>query len=319
VHSFTIDDGDDESMIMAASMMRGTSDDNNTNTSHKNTHEASGNSSSNSPSSSSYSSSSSSSSTTMTTTTTPLSSSSSSSIISTSSTVEDSTLTKKTLNHNETLLLPEPLELLQSFINAIHNFLYDIMMRTIYKLFYGFPTWNLWIAREEISILQLPTFSLQPSGYMAAVCSHLITLVQQLEPHITELRENPSQKKNQKDEDKTEVDTNPESNELDSIFWLSKVEVGIEKLLLEKIPQIPRFTEKGARQLAVDIESLSTVLPMLSLSLSPFFSLVITFLQSSKDELVALKKKNKINPNNEKEKAILVSILNQRKITDFQL
>jgi len=105
---------------------------------------------------------------------------------------------------------------------------------------------------------------------------------------------------------------------LESIFWLSKVEVGIEKLLLEKISQIPRFTEKGARQLATDIGYLANLLPALSLSLSPFFSMVITCLQSSQSDLITLKKKNKITPGNEKEKIILQTILQQRKI-DFQV
>nr|CAB3468706.1 unnamed protein product [Digitaria exilis] len=115
----------------------------------------------------------------------------------------------------------------------------------------------IWSSVEEQGGLPLPSFSAYPQAYVTSVGEYLLTLPQQLEP----LAEGAS--------------GNEAGNDEAQFFateWIFKVAEGATALFMEQLRGIHYITDRGAQQLAADIEYLNNVLSALSMPIPPFLS-----------------------------------------------
>lgn len=106
------------------------------------------------------------------------------------------------------VLFSSSAQLFDSFISALHNLIYDVMLRPVTLLLAPWPEWtHIWSSKTATGLLSsiaLPSFTLQPSEYIITIGEHLLTVVQQLEPYV---------KKQEEDEDEDDENQNNENEE----------------------------------------------------------------------------------------------------------
>eukprot|EP00850_Spirogloea_muscicola_P014912 SM000110S18919 [mRNA] locus=s110:433576:438452:+ [translate_table: standard] len=116
--------------------------------------------------------------------------------------------------------------------------------------------WKLptWTAEEEDNAFELPSFSAYRLPYITAIGEYLLTLPQQLEPLA-------STSEGGQGEGEAE-----DGQGFFATEWMFKVAEGATALYIEQLRAIAALSERGARQLAADIEYLCNVLAALSMA-----------------------------------------------------
>ncbi|XP_078448146.1 conserved oligomeric Golgi complex component-related / COG complex component-like protein [Wolffia australiana] len=139
------------------------------------------------------------------------------------------------------------------FADTVNELVYDVLMWRVRQRLSDVSRLATWTSAEEQTAHPLPTFSAYPQAYVTSVGEYLLTLPQQLEPLA-----------------------DGEEAQVFATEWLFKVAEGATALFMEQLRGIQLLTEKGAAQLAADIEYLSNVLSALSMPIPPFLATFYT-------------------------------------------
>ncbi|KAK8934338.1 hypothetical protein KSP39_PZI014828 [Platanthera zijinensis] len=171
--------------------------------------------------------------------------------------------------------LPVTSQRVAAFADTVNELVYDVLISKVRQRLNDVSRLPIWSSVEEPSAHPLPSFSSYPQAYVTSVGEYLLTLPQQLEP----LAEG--------------IPNNEASNEEAQFFateWMFKVAEGGASLFMEQLRGIHYLTERGAQQLAADIEYLGNVLSALSMPIPPFLSTFHACVSTSRDALPALLK-----------------------------
>ncbi|KAF8658686.1 hypothetical protein HU200_059161 [Digitaria exilis] len=144
-----------------------------------------------------------------------------------------------------------------TFSDTVNELVYDVLISKVRQRLSEVARLPIWSSVEEQGGLPLPSFSAYPQAYVTSVGEYLLTLPQQLEP----LAEGAS--------------GNEAGNDEAQFFateWIFKVAEGATALFMEQLRGIHYITDRGAQQLAADIEYLNNVLSALSMPIPPFLS-----------------------------------------------
>ena len=211
-------------------------------------------------------------------------------------------------------LFPSAAALFDSFISALHNLIYDVMFVRIGARLGNLHEWPVWSSTGQgkdlrVSSIPLPSFSLQPSDYMIQVGEHLLTLVQQLEPFVKGDDDDEQDGANNASGGEgtrlsmassspfgpsTPASTSalpsahpapPSYLESDALYWLNLLCKGTFKSLLGSFAQINVLSERGAKQLATDLEYLVNVLSALGLQMPNSVIKLTLWLQTNETTL----------------------------------
>lgn len=164
-----------------------------------------------------------------------------------------------------------------SFNEAVNELVYDVLIAKVRSKFLDVAQMTVWGAEEEENAFDLPNFSAYASPYITSIGEYLLTLPQQLEPVmmggggsglITDT-----------------TDENTEETQFFATEWMFKVAEGATSLYIEQLRGIQFLSDRGARQLAADIDYLCKVLSALSMQVPPILATFQTCLSTSKDKL----------------------------------
>lgn len=144
-----------------------------------------------------------------------------------------------------------------------------------------------WSAKEEENAFELPSFSAYPLQYITSIGEYLLTLPQQLEPLAVAAAE------------VARGATPAAMDELAGLAsedvggrfvseWMSKVAEGATVLYMEQLRAIPILSDRGAQQLAADIEYLCSVLSVLYVPNTPALATFQACLVSTREQLPQL-------------------------------
>lgn len=153
-----------------------------------------------------------------------------------------------------------------------------------------------WGAKEEVNAFDLPSFSAYPLPYITSIGEYLLTLPQQLEPLAVAAAEQagaslpgPGSPGAHQVEDPSGAGALA-GEDAGGYFvreWMSRVAEGATALFVEQLRSIPALSERGAQQLAADIEYLNSVLSVLFVEPSPALSTFQACLANPKDQLAS--------------------------------
>jgi hypothetical protein len=204
----------------------------------------------------------------------------------------------------------EPWRDLEALLQEIRDLIYDYMFQVIRLKLDSFESWPIWHEQSKSSLLKLPVFSLQPSEYMTQVGEHLLTLVQQLE-----LSANKSDPEGEDaGESGSSDDTEPVALDgEDTSFWLDLISHGVCDELVNRVQTVERFTEKGGKQLACDVDYLANVLSALGLSITPLATAIAAASgASSQAQVQELLRDGTLQWSSAKEKNALKTVIEAR-------
>jgi hypothetical protein len=204
----------------------------------------------------------------------------------------------------------EPWRDLEALLQEIRDLIYDYMFQVIRLKLDSFESWPIWHEQSKSSLLKLPVFSLQPSEYMTQVGEHLLTLVQQLE-----LSANKSDPEGEDaGEGGSSDDVEPVSLDgEDTSFWLDLISHGVCDELVNRVQTVERFTEKGGKQLACDVDYLANVLSALGLSITPLATAIAAASgASSQSQVQELLRDGTLQWSSAKEKNALKTVIEAR-------
>ncbi|CAN6163128.1 unnamed protein product [Urochloa humidicola] len=171
--------------------------------------------------------------------------------------------------------LPLTSQRVAAFSDTVNELVYDVLISKVRQRLSEVARLPIWSSVEEQGGLPLPSFSAYPQAYVTSVGEYLLTLPQQLEP----LAEG--------------ISGNEAGNDEAQFFateWIFKVAEGATALFMEQLRGIHYITDRGAQQLAADIEYLSNVLSALSMPIPPFLSTFHACLSTPRDQVRGLVK-----------------------------
>ncbi|KAK3131052.1 hypothetical protein QOZ80_6BG0501400 [Eleusine coracana subsp. coracana] len=166
--------------------------------------------------------------------------------------------------------LPHTSQRVAAFSDTVNELVYDVLISKVRHRLSEVARLPIWSSVEEQGGLPLPSFSAYPQAYVTSVGEYLLTLPQQLEP----LAEG--------------ISGNEAGNDEAQFFateWIFKVAEGATALFMEQLRGIQYITDRGAQQLAADIEYLNNVLSALSMPIPPFLSTFHTCVSTPKDQV----------------------------------
>ncbi|CAN6173190.1 unnamed protein product [Urochloa humidicola] len=171
--------------------------------------------------------------------------------------------------------LPLTSQRVAAFSDTVNELVYDVLISKVRQRLSEVARLPIWSSVEEQGGLPLPSFSAYPQAYVTSVGEYLLTLPQQLEP----LAEG--------------ISGNEAGNDEAQFFateWIFKVAEGATALFMEQLRGIHYITDRGAQQLAADIEYLSNVLSALSMPIPPFLSTFHACVSTPRDQVRGLVK-----------------------------
>uniref|UniRef100_A0A0E0HVM5 AAA+ ATPase domain-containing protein n=1 Tax=Oryza nivara TaxID=4536 RepID=A0A0E0HVM5_ORYNI len=166
--------------------------------------------------------------------------------------------------------LPLTSQRVAAFSDTVNELVYDVLISKVRQRLNEVARLPIWSSVEEPGGLPLPSFSAYPQAYVTSVGEYLLTLPQQLEP----LAEG--------------ISGGEAGNEEAQFFateWIFKVAEGATALFMEQLRGIHYITDRGAQQLAADIEYLSNVLSALSMPIPPFLATFHTCISTPRDQV----------------------------------
>uniref|UniRef100_A0A0E0LEH7 Conserved oligomeric Golgi complex subunit 7 n=1 Tax=Oryza punctata TaxID=4537 RepID=A0A0E0LEH7_ORYPU len=166
--------------------------------------------------------------------------------------------------------LPLTSQRVAAFSDTVNELVYDVLISKVRQRLNEVAHLPIWSSVEEQGGLPLPSFSAYPQAYVTSVGEYLLTLPQQLEP----LAEG--------------ISGGEAGNEEAQFFateWIFKVAEGATALFMEQLRGIHYITDRGAQQLAADIEYLSNVLSALSMPIPPFLATFHTCISTPRDQV----------------------------------
>ncbi|CAN6215996.1 unnamed protein product [Urochloa humidicola] len=166
--------------------------------------------------------------------------------------------------------LPLTSQRVAAFSDTVNELVYDVLISKVRQRLSEVARLPIWSSVEEQGGLPLPSFSAYPQAYVTSVGEYLLTLPQQLEP----LAEG--------------ISGNEAGNDEAQFFateWIFKVAEGATALFMEQLRGIHYITDRGAQQLAADIEYLSNVLSALSMPIPPFLSTFHACVSTPRDQV----------------------------------
>ncbi|XP_042000505.1 conserved oligomeric Golgi complex subunit 7-like [Salvia splendens] len=166
--------------------------------------------------------------------------------------------------------LPLASQRVAAFSEAVNELVYDVLILKVRQHFSGLSHLPIWSSVEEASAYPVPSFSAYPQSYVNNVGEYLLTLPQQLEPLAEGI---------------SSSDSNAEEAQFFATEWMFKVGEGASALYIEQLRGIQKITDRGAQQLAVDIEYLSNVLSALSMPTPPVLATFHTCFSTPRDQL----------------------------------
>uniref|UniRef100_A0ACD5ZEV4 Uncharacterized protein n=1 Tax=Avena sativa TaxID=4498 RepID=A0ACD5ZEV4_AVESA len=169
--------------------------------------------------------------------------------------------------------LPVTSQRVAAFSDKVNELVYDVLISKVRQRLSEIARLPIWSSVEEQGGLPLPSFSAYPQAYVTSVGEYLLTLPQQLEP----LAEG--------------ISGNEAGNDEAQFFateWIFKVAEGATALFMEQLRGIPYITDRGAQQLAADIEYLNNVLSALSMPIPPFLSTFHACISTPRDQVPSL-------------------------------
>eukprot|EP00898_Chlorokybus_atmophyticus_P008927 jgi/Chlat1/9035/Chrsp94S08301 len=172
--------------------------------------------------------------------------------------------------------LPHAAGRVVAFQEAAHAFVYDALVHKVRGRVAAVPTMPVWREQEGDNAFDLPSFSAYPLPYITFIGEYLLTLPQQLEP----LQGNDAPGAYEATEESLHFASE----------WMFRVAEGAVGLYVDQLMKIAELSDKGAVQLATDIEYLSNVLAALSVSTPPSLASFRAAAAASKEELASLAK-----------------------------
>ncbi|KAG2613604.1 conserved oligomeric Golgi complex subunit 7-like [Panicum virgatum] len=169
--------------------------------------------------------------------------------------------------------LPLTSQRVAAFSDTVNELVYDVLISKVRQRLSEVARLPIWSSVEEQGGLPLPSFSAYPQAYVTSVGEYLLTLPQQLEP----LAEG--------------ISGNEAGNDEAQFFateWIFKVAEGATALFMEQLRGIHYITDRGAQQLAADIEYLNNVLSALSMPIPPFLSTFHACVSTPRDQVRGL-------------------------------
>lgn len=166
--------------------------------------------------------------------------------------------------------LPLASQRVAAFSDAVNDLVYDVLIAKVRQRLSDVSRLPIWSSVEEQGGLPLPSFSAYPQAYVTSVGEYLLTLPQQLEPLAEGI---------------SGADTATEDAQFFATEWMFKVAEGATALYMEQLRGIQYLTDRGAQQLAADIEYLSNVLSALSMPIPPFLVTYHNCVATPRDEL----------------------------------
>lgn len=188
-------------------------------------------------------------------------------------------------------LFPAAAALFDSFISSLHTLILDAMLKPIVAKLAAFHEWaDIWVAKASggmLSSIPLPSFSMQPSEYVLQVGEHLLTLVQQMEPYVTKQAEDDDEDVASSTPIGGDLAALPSSSHLplhassllaasppppsylehDALYWLDLLSKGTFHHLLSAVQRLTYLSDRGAKQLACDVDYLVHVLAALGVAI----------------------------------------------------
>nr|BAJ95800.1 predicted protein [Hordeum vulgare subsp. vulgare] len=166
--------------------------------------------------------------------------------------------------------LPVTSQRVAAFSDKVNELVYDVLISKVRQRLSEIARLPIWSSVEEQGGLPLPSFSAYPQAYVTSVGEYLLTLPQQLEP-LTE-----------------GISGSEAGNDEAQFFateWIFKVAEGATALFMEQLRGIHYITDRGAQQLAADIEYLNNVLSALSMPIPPFLSTFHACISTPRDQV----------------------------------
>ncbi|XP_027163685.1 conserved oligomeric Golgi complex subunit 7 [Coffea eugenioides] len=171
--------------------------------------------------------------------------------------------------------LPLASQRVTAFADAVNELVYDVLISKVRQQFNDLSRLPVWSSVDEPSAFPLPSFSSYPQSYVTNVGEYLLTLPQQLEPLAEGI---------------SSSDTNADEAQFFATEWMFKVAEGASTLYMEQLRGIQYVTDRGAQQLAADIEYLSNVLSALSMPIPSVLATFQTCLSTPREQLKDLVK-----------------------------
>ncbi|CAI5463800.1 unnamed protein product [Closterium sp. Yama58-4] len=174
--------------------------------------------------------------------------------------------------------LPRTAQRVRSFQEAVSSLVYDVLIAKVRRQLAGVSTMPDWALGEEENVFDLPSFNAYALPYITAVGEYLLTLPQQLEPLAVAASEAAPSLLLQASASgasaggESATPTAAGEEDAGAYFvreWMTKVADGATSLFVEQIRAIPEVSDRGAQQLAADIEYLCSVLSVLYVAASP--------------------------------------------------
>ncbi|CAM0909323.1 unnamed protein product [Alopecurus aequalis] len=166
--------------------------------------------------------------------------------------------------------LPVTSQRVAAFSDKVNELVYDVLISKVRQRLSEIARLPIWSSVEEQGGLPLPSFSAYPQAYVTSVGEYLLTLPQQLEPLAEGISGN---------------ETGNDEAQFFATEWIFKVAEGATAMFMEQLRGIQYITDRGAQQLAADIEYLSNVLSALSMPIPPFLSTFHACISAPRDQV----------------------------------
>ncbi|KAK6936301.1 Conserved oligomeric Golgi complex subunit 7 [Dillenia turbinata] len=135
--------------------------------------------------------------------------------------------------------LPLASQRVAAFADAVNELVYDVLISKVRQRLSEVSHLPIWSSVEEPSAFPLPSFSAYPQSYVTSVGEYLLTLPQQLEPLAEGISNN---------------DDNADEAQYFATEWMFKVAEGATDIYMEQLRGIQYIADRGAQQLATDVE-----------------------------------------------------------------
>lgn len=171
-------------------------------------------------------------------------------------------------------VLPRATPRVAAVQDAIDLFVYDVLLTKVRALFHGVEELPEWNKEEEATPagFEMPTFSAYANEYITNVGEYLLTLPQHLESLPEEVLDSVVQ---------------PDGTDSQLLFaeqWVVKVAHGASELYASHLLRIAALSERGAQQLAADVEYLCNVNAALSVTTPPKLAAMLVALQPPREQ-----------------------------------
>lgn len=188
----------------------------------------------------------------------------------------------------------------ERLVSAVHHVVYDTMFSGVVDRFRTFNSGESWGDESADMDGAIASFSSSPLQYATEVADYLMTVPQQLEPFIPDEEDakyampdsvyafsktgGSQERKNVGTGDSMDNDEN--NGDMDVSFagmWIGVLAIGTMELYVEKICNLNKLSESGARQLATDAEYICNVMGSLGVAPTTEMALVSRLLECKTD------------------------------------